>query len=280
MKENQSSKKNRKRGSLSTPAPFFSPDPGKINPGPSKQTGNLNNSVRGEMEHFFGENLSSVQLKQESLSGPANILAGAQGENIVMDKMIPSESLLGKALLAHELTHVLQQRADSRSSHQPVSYDSHRDIESEANSVGLNFLKNGNFGGQLKEPIRKKTKRSQFHACTSSDIEAPSYLGPHSRQALQDINDVVGNMKLIMPLIIVGVAAGHSDPVGSAVQGGPGGDINAAAEAARAIPTIQKYRITQIIDFLMLDHQNELNPQEMDFWRRIYQQATGGPAPY
>lgn len=280
MKESQFPKQNRNRGSSTTPPPFFSPDPGKINSGNPKQQGNLNSSVKGEMEHFFGENLSSVQLKQESLSGTDNILAGAQGENIVMDKMIAPESLLGKALLAHELTHVLQQRADSSRSSQQISYDSHHDIESEANSIGWNFMKNRSPGGQLNSPIKRKSKRSQFHACTGSDIEAPSYLGPYSRQALREINDVVGNMRLLRPLIIAGVAVAHSDPAESAAQGGPGEDINAAAEAAKAIPVIQRARITQIIDFLMLDHQNDLNPQEMAFWRRIYQQASGASAPF
>lgn len=280
MKEGRLSKWNRAHDSSTTPAPFFPPDPGKKNSGPSKETGNLNSSVRTEMEHFFGENLSSVRLKRESLSGPGNILAGAQGENIVMDKMIPPESLLGKALLAHEITHVLQQRADSSRGSQQISYDSNRDIESEANSIGWYFMKNGSPGGQLDSPIKRKSKRSQFHACTGSDIEAPSYLGPHSRQALREINDVVGNMKLLRPLIIAGVAVAHADPVESAAQGGPGEDINAAAEAAKAIPVIQRARITQIIELLMVEHQNDMNPQEIAFWRRIYQQATGGSAPF
>ena len=279
MKEDHVPKRNRTQHKSTPPAPFFSPDHGKKNAAPSKESGNLNPSVRHEMEHFFGESLASVQLKRETLSGSENILAGAQGENIVMDKMIPPESLLGKALLAHELTHVLQQRSDSRGS-QPISYDSHQDIEHEANWVGRKFMKDGHLGGQLEGPLRRKSKRSQFHACSRSDITPPAYLGPHSRQALQEINDVVGNMRLLMPLIVVGVAAGHSNPAESAAQGGPGGDINAAAEAARAIPVIQRARITQIIDFLMLNHQNDLNPQEMDFWRRIYQQATGGPASF
>jgi len=280
MKENHLSIEKRTRGSSPAPNPFFPPDSTKKNSGPSKENGNLNSSVKNEMEHFFGESLSSVQLKQGSLSGPDNILAGEQGENIVMDKMIPPESLLGKALLAHELTHVLQQRADSSRSSQQISYDSHHDIESEANSIGWNFMKNGSPGGQLNSPIKRKSKRSQFHACTGSDIEAPSYLGPYSREALREINNVVGNMRLLRPLIIAGVAVAHSDPVESAAQGGPGEDINAAAEAARAIPVIQRARITQIIELLMVEHQNDLNPQEIAFWRRIYQQAAGSSAPF
>lgn len=280
MKQDRLPKVNRTHSSSPSPNPFFPPDSTKKNAGPSKENGNLNSSVKNEMEHFFGESLSSVHLKQESLSGPDNILAGAQGENIVMDKMIPPESLLGKALLAHELTHVLQQRADSSRSSQQIPYDSHRDIESEANSIGWNFMKNGSLGGQLDGPIRRKSKRSQFHACTGSDIEAPSYLGPDSRQALKEINGVVGNMKLLRPLIIAGVAVAHSDPVESAAQGGPGEDISTAAEAAKAIPVIQRSRITQIIELLMVEHQNDMNPQEIAFWRRIYQQATGVSAPF
>ncbi|MEO8861169.1 MAG: DUF4157 domain-containing protein [Ginsengibacter sp.] len=280
MKENHLSKEKRTHSSSTAPAPFFSSDPRKKNSGPSKENGNLNSSVRNEMEHFFGESLSSVHLKQESLSGPENILAGAQGENIVMDKMIPPESLLGKALLAHELTHVLQQRSDLGRKNEPSVYDTHQDIEREANSIGWNFMKKGNLGFQLNEPIRRKSKRGQFHACSGSNIEAPAYLGPDSRMALKEINDKVKDFRILRPLIIAAIAVGNSDPVESAAQGGPGEDVKAGAEAAQAIPVIEKAQIIQIIELLMVDHQNTMNPQEVDFWRKIYQKVTGSSAPF
>ncbi len=280
MKENHLSKEKRSHNSSTTPNPFFLSDPREKKSSSSKENGNLNSSVRNEMEHFFGESLSTVHLEQESLSGPDNILAGAQGENIVMDKMIPPGSLLGKALLAHELTHVLQQREDgSRKSKQSV-YDTHQDIEHEANSVGWNFMEKGNPGFQLNEPIRRKSKRGQFHACSGSSIEAPAYLGPDSRKALKEINDTVKDFRILRPLIIAGIAVAHSDPVESAAQGGPGEDVKAGAEAAQAIPVIEKAQIIQIIELLMLDHQNNMNPQEVEFWRRIYQKAAGSSAPF
>lgn len=280
MKQDRFSKVNPTHGSSHMPGPFFSPDSRKKNTSSSKENGNLNSSVRNEMEHFFGESFSSVRFKQESLTGPENILAGAQGENIVMDKMIPPESLLGKALLAHELTHVLQQREDLGRKSQPSVYDTHQDIESEANSVGWNFLKKSNPSVQLNEPVRRKSKRGQFHACTGSSIEAPAYLGPDSRMALKEINDTVKDFRILRPLIIAGIAVAHSDPAESAAQGGPGEDVKAGAEAAQAIPVIEKAQIIQIIELLMLDHQNTMNPQEVEFWRKIYQKVTGESAPF
>ncbi|MGN6532850.1 MAG: eCIS core domain-containing protein [Ginsengibacter sp.] len=280
MKQDHLSKEKRSHNSSPAQNPFFAPDSRKKNSSSSKENGNLNSSVRNEMEHFFGESLSSVHLKQESIAGSGNLLAGAQGEDIVMDKMIPPESLLGKALLAHELTHVLQQRADASHKSEQSVYDTYENIESEANSVGWKFMNKGMTGFKLNEPVRRKSKRGQFHACTGSSIEAPAYLGPDSRKALTEINDTVKDFRILRPLIIAGIAVAHSDPAESAAQGGPGEDVKAGAEAAQAIPVIEKAQIIQIIELLMLDHQNTMNPQEVEFWRKIYQKVTGSSAPF
>src|SRR6185312_2988614 len=255
--------------------PFFPPKlDSQINP--SSPTSKLDNATRTEMEYFFGESFSAVQFKQASLSnfGGNKILAGAQDEEIIMDREISPESLLGKALLAHELTHVLQQRSSIENENQKQSSDNY-EAEREASSIGWKFMNSGRGGRKLDKPVRTIGRKGQFYLCSSSRIEPPDYLGKDSRETLQRINDVVGDSRILGPLMIIGIGIAHSDPGESAAQGGPGEDGNAGAEAAKAIPQITKARIVQEIDFLMLDHQNDLNEQELAFWRRIYQRATG-----
>lgn len=277
MKKKQISKETPKWNKSQTKAtPFFSPKlENKVNP--STKSGNLNDATRNEMEHFFGENFSEVKIKQTSLSGSGDkkILAGAQDEEIIMDSEISPESLLGKGLLAHELTHVLQQRSDKHNENHKSFSDSYEATEKEATDIGWNFLKSGRQGLRLNKSVRKIGRRGQFHACTGSRIKPPDYLGKDSRRTLQEINDIIRDSRILGGLIIIGIGVAHSDPAESAAQGGPGEDVKAGAEAARAIPEIEKARILQEIDFLMLEHQNDLNQQELAFWRRIYQRATG-----
>lgn len=76
----------------------------------------LDAAARGFFEPRFGHDLSRVRLhrggrEDESLRA-VNALAYTVGHHIVLGSGVPAQSWAGRQLLAHELTHAIQQSAD------------------------------------------------------------------------------------------------------------------------------------------------------------------------
>jgi hypothetical protein len=104
---------------------------------------------------------------------------------------------------------------------------------------------------------------------TEQQFQAPSYLGRHSIEALEDINRIVESTDLLGKFIVYGTAATlvTSTPEETLATGGY--DVNPQAEALRVIPTIRRARINDRIDFLLLEHENDMNADERRFWQRV-----------
>jgi hypothetical protein len=76
----------------------------------------LPSTVRGKMEGAFGVDFSAVRVHEDSQASDLNRKLGAQaftvGSDIFFDGAKPNlSSADGSSLLAHELTHVVQQGA-------------------------------------------------------------------------------------------------------------------------------------------------------------------------
>jgi Domain of unknown function (DUF4157) len=106
-----------------------------------RETGRpLEPRVRGEMESRLGHDFSRVRVHTDARAAESARAVGALaytvGRNVVFDRgrFAPASSQ-GRALLLHELSHVVQQRAaDSWSAHLPVEPSSGA-VEREATSI-------------------------------------------------------------------------------------------------------------------------------------------------
>jgi hypothetical protein len=100
----------------------------------------LNEPAREAMEQRFGHDFSDVRVHADSRAGESaravNALAFTVGSNVVFAPgQYQPESAEGQRLLAHELTHVVQQRGASGSLSSLSIADSNSHAEREADSV-------------------------------------------------------------------------------------------------------------------------------------------------
>ncbi|GAC1614691.1 MAG: hypothetical protein NVS4B11_00450 [Ktedonobacteraceae bacterium] len=106
----------------------------------------LDASTRAFMEPRFGHDFSKVRVHTDARAiesaHSVNALAYTVGKNIVFGSgQYTSETDAGKRLLAHELTHVVQQRHASSANHlQLDNGQSHDPFEREASSVAQHIL--------------------------------------------------------------------------------------------------------------------------------------------
>src|SRR5690606_33279225 len=80
---------------------------------------NLDNNTRSFMEKRFGYDFSHVKIHDDTVAAKSaqsiNALAYTSGNNIVFNQgQYSPETNSGRKLLAHELTHVVQQRPDNK----------------------------------------------------------------------------------------------------------------------------------------------------------------------
>jgi 3D (Asp-Asp-Asp) domain-containing protein len=106
----------------------------------------LDASTRAFMEPRFGHDFSRVRVHTDGQAaesaGAMNALAYTVGRDVVFGRgQYAPDSRAGSKLLAHELTHVVQQRfADSASPFQAGSNNNDHDHEIEATKTADNFL--------------------------------------------------------------------------------------------------------------------------------------------
>ena len=115
----------------------------------------------------------------------------------------------------------------------------------------------------------------QFFACeVQPAYEAPSYLGPHSRRAIDDINRIVESGSTLQQLIVVGTAVTIATSTPGETLASGSYDVTPQAEALRAVPVIVRSRIITIVQLLLVQHENDMNQQEREFWRNILRQLN------
>ena len=238
---------------------------------------NLNGKTKQQLSESLNADFSKVQIhhgkKGDQVTKEQNATAVTYGKEIfIRDSDFLPGTDIGDSLLAHEMAHVAQQ-SDAKTQDGMNSSTENQKLEKDANFSMIKFLlgkKIGLKGKQDKNQVKSGLRFSAV-ACDSNRIEPPSYLGPHSIRALEEINRIVENTDLLAKVVAVGVAVnvGMASPEETIATGGPEDTIMAATEALRGIPAIRRNRVHMIIDLLFLEHENDMNDQEKAFWNRI-----------
>lgn len=122
----------------------------------------LEPALRQDMEQHFGHNFSRVQVHSDAVAGQSardvNAIAYTVGHNIVFGAgRYAPETQQGRRLIAHELTHVVQQRAGSISVQRKVDVD---DFEVE------------DFDARTLKAYLKKIARGKIEDDSDSDDKA------------------------------------------------------------------------------------------------------------
>jgi hypothetical protein len=180
----------------------------------------LHSRVQSQMQSALGHNLSEVRAAALARQRKAHALT--VGEEIVFGSgNYRPGTPVGDALIAHELAHVVQQNnsAQGDSAVQTAS-SPYTSLEQEADRAALGIV--GSMWNGLKgaargvtvassrvKPALRTTARVQMFICSGSrrKIEAPGFLGPHSRETFEIVRhrlesaDLLENMLIAGPLI-------------------------------------------------------------------------------
>jgi hypothetical protein len=249
----------------------------------------LEGETRQRLEHATGRDLSEVRLHTDGedagLAQELGSRAFTVGDHVTF---APGEfrpgTPVGDAVLAHELAHVEQQRGGGPATSGESTAEHDADHAAKGTLAGL-WAHGTELASSLAATARPRLRTGlALHRCIGgSGIEKqqpPSYLGPHSLEALEDIRQLERNHDLASGLIVFGTAVGTASPegiAGEAVGVGVTGEstfLQGMPNAVVDIYIIKGYRILQRIDFLRLDHGNELNAQERRFWDRAYDRVS------
>jgi hypothetical protein len=220
----------------------------------------LDGRVRNRLETHLGENLGHVMVhadqKAAASAQSVNARAYTVGNHIVFGAgQYQPGTPLGDVLLAHEAAHVAQQT----SGHARTGHD-YAGLEREANSAALPFLFSmGGLASRVGIAMRSGI-RLQRCPISSQKINTPSYFGPDSTEALQNINTMMERGASMQNWVRFGtIVVSFEDPIAAMHSA-------EAQEAMQAIPGIVKAKIREEIDFLFLSHEKDLNKKEKDFW--------------
>ena len=244
----------------------------------------LDSRVRAQMESAYGRDFSAVRVHTDGaaaeLASRANARAFTVGADIVMraDHYQPG-NLAGNILLAHELAHVAQQEDAARSplagrgsgSDKALEKDADRSVWGALASVGRGITQRASSWFQKAKPTMRTGLRLQRCPITGGgeQLQAPSFLGPHSRETLETINRRVESAGLLQDMLVVGplIVLFTSSPLETGATGGY--PLEEQVRAVDAVPTILRNRVLQDIDLLLLMHGNELTEEERAYWNRI-----------
>jgi hypothetical protein len=244
----------------------------------------LTGATQSRMQSAFGHDFSRVRIhadpKAAELCSSLNARAFAYGSEIAFGAgEYKPGTLTGDLLLAHELAHVMQQeQLGTPSGNLQQGEAAHGALEQDADlsaisAIGSIWSGVKNILGDIGRNAAPRTRSGlQLQRCTASQKkQAPPYLGPHSLEAMEEIDRVVENTELLSKMIVFGtvVVTGAKGPEEHVATGGPGHEIEAAAEALRAVPAIRRNRVETIITLLLVEHENEMNAQERTFWHNM-----------
>ncbi len=240
----------------------------------------LEGTLRSRMESSMGTNFSSVRVHTDAdtakLSSDLGARAFTVGEDIVFgaNEYKPGTPA-GDALIAHELAHVVQQRGgksaettSQRSEAQQSDFEKDATLSAAGVMASLWGKTTAALSGLAKHARPRMKAGLSLQRCGKNEqIQAPSYLGPDSLRALEEINRQIENFDLLSKFIAYGSAIDiASSPLESAASSGL--DVSRQAEALRGLPEIRRNRINQVIELLLIEHENDMNEQEKAFWRR------------
>lgn len=244
----------------------------------------LTGAVKSRMESAFGHDFSLVRIhadsRGEELCSSLNARALASGSDIAFrtGEYKPG-SLTGDLLLAHELAHVVQQEQSGAPSGNEQGGEAESGLLEHDADVSafraIGFLWSGvkSLVGDVGRNAAPRVRSGlRLQRCTASQKkQAPPYLGPHSLEAMEEIDRVVENSELLGKMIVFGtvVVTGTAEPEERVATVGHGHEIEAAAEALRAVPAIRRNRVETIITLLLVQHENEMNEKERTFWHNM-----------
>ena len=233
----------------------------------------LDPDVRARMERALGADLGDVRVHTDGEALAEVRKHGAEamavGRHVAFERgRYAPGTPLGDALLAHELAHTVQQQGDG-----PAGVPSAR-LEADANRSALGALAGRAVAGA--GPRLRSGTQMQFFGCEITPAyNAPSYLGPHSRRAIEDINRILESGTTLQQLIVIGTAVTivTSSPAENLATGAH--DVTPQAEALKAVPVIVRSRIITIVQILLVQHENDMNQQEREFWNNILRRLGG-----
>jgi hypothetical protein len=251
----------------------------------------LDGPARTRMEGVTGRDLSDVRIHTEGsdarLAEDLGSRAFTVGDHVAF---APGEfrpgTPVGDAVLAHELAHVEQQEGGEEvaSSTTTAAAEHDADRATVGTMAGL-WAQGTTLARNLTGGARPRLRTGlSLHRCIGGSgiekREPPRYLGPHSREALEDIRHIERSLDIVSGLIMFGTVTGAASPegaVGEAVGVGVSGEstlVQGMPNALLDVYVIKGYRILERIDFLRLEHGNELNEQERQFWDRAYDRVS------
>ncbi|MEP7252326.1 MAG: DUF4157 domain-containing protein, partial [Ginsengibacter sp.] len=136
----------------------------------------INSGTRNKMESTFGTSFSDVQVHTDSkasgLSSGMNARAFTVGNHIAFGSgEYKPGTMLGDALMAHELAHVIQQKGNPSSNVSAGNYSMNSQIEKEADNSTFGFLANQALRGDQKKSLRPKLKSGlSIHSCGKKSV--------------------------------------------------------------------------------------------------------------
>ena len=234
----------------------------------------LKSSLQARMERAFCEDFSGVRVHESagaaSLSSQFDARAFTVGDQVAFGAgQYRPGTLIGDALIAHELAHVVQQKnalergkETGGKANQALERDANRSVLGAFSSMWGSAKSAAAGFAQGVKPVLQTGLRLQRCAKTEK-LDPPEYLGPHSVETLERINEIMERGDILQNTVVYG-------PLVPILTGPPGVPPTAEqARAAMAVPEITRSRVLQQIDFLYLDHGNELTQEEKAYWDRI-----------
>ncbi|MDQ6764130.1 MAG: DUF4157 domain-containing protein, partial [Bacteroidota bacterium] len=141
----------------------------------------IEGSTRSKMESAFGTNFSGVQIHTDSraanLSGGMNARAFSVGNHIAFaNGEHQPGTLIGDALLAHELAHVAQQQGAGTSDLQSKDGASYNQLEADADSSAVNAVMSlrglrGNIKEIKKQMMPRLKSKLQLQRCPGNSVK-------------------------------------------------------------------------------------------------------------
>ncbi|MEM9448030.1 MAG: DUF4157 domain-containing protein [Cyanobacteria bacterium P01_E01_bin.6] len=190
--------------------------------------------VRAKMENSFGTSFGDVQIHQNSVQAKSvGALAYTQGNQIhFAPGQYNPKSLSGQALLGHELTHVVQQRAGrvpvpAQSKGAPINADP--SLENEADIMGARAAR-GQFADVPGAPTaQRKAKPIQQKAESTAQQQS------HSEQAEQPVQNsqqpVQFFLAMLLPMIMPMIQQMLPQILEGVMGGGGGGSASGGGGA-------------------------------------------------
>jgi hypothetical protein len=223
----------------------------------------LEPEVRSRFERALGADLSSVRVHRDTVRDDGDTLGFAMGEHVgFRPGAYRPGTPAGDALLAHELAHVLQQREGGG-----AASDAH---ERDATATALAVA-----GGGAARP--RLGSRLALQRCSAERAPRPTYLGPESHRALDEIERITESDELLGTFIVLGTAvtmgtAGVEENAATLATGGP--SLDPHGQALLAVPVITYNRVLTVIQLHLVMHENEMNEEERAFWHRMHDRVS------